>query len=132
MSLPFRTDIEGLRAVAILAVVAYHTHVPHLQGGFIGVDVFFVLSGYLITALLVKEIESTGRIQLSRFYARRVKRFLPAVALMLFVITIASYFILTPIEQEALPGSAFAAAAYASNLQFARNAADYMQAATND
>ena len=68
--LGYRADIEGLRAVAVMLVVAAHAGLPWLQGGFIGVDVFFVLSGYLITGLLVQEIDRTGRIALLDFYAR--------------------------------------------------------------
>src|SRR5688572_29050480 len=78
-----RLDIEGLRAVAILLVLVYHAGVPWLTGGFIGVDVFFVISGFLITGLLVREIESTGRVSLARFYARRTKRLLPATVLVI-------------------------------------------------
>src|SRR5437016_12565735 len=74
----FRPVIEGLRAIAILLVVAFHVGIPTLQGGFIGVDVFFVISGYLITGLLVREIESTGRLSFVGFYARRARRLLPA------------------------------------------------------
>src|SRR6516165_7673157 len=80
-SIQFRTDIEGLRAVAVLLVVLRHTGLSFLQGGFIGVDVFFVLSGYLITGLLTKELKSSGTINLSAFYARRVRRLLPALSL---------------------------------------------------
>ncbi|HEY0002849.1 MAG TPA: acyltransferase family protein, partial [Actinoplanes sp.] len=67
----FRPDIEGLRAVAVLLVVLSHAGVPLLAGGFVGVDVFFVISGFLITTLLVKELNKTGSISLARFYARR-------------------------------------------------------------
>src|SRR3954466_15999561 len=77
----FRPDIQGLRAVAILLVVGYHMGFPGLRGGFIGVDVFFVLSGYLITGILVKEIRKSGSINLGRFYARRARRLLPAAVL---------------------------------------------------
>jgi peptidoglycan/LPS O-acetylase OafA/YrhL len=132
VSLHFRSDIEGLRAVAILLVVAYHARVPHFDGGFVGVDVFFVLSGYLITGILVEEIAQTGKIDLIRFYARRIKRLLPAVALMLLVTVVAAYLIYSPLEQTGLPGSAFATAGYVSNLYFARIAADYLRLATTD
>src|SRR5436305_13739282 len=81
----FRPDIEGLRAVAILLVVGFHAGIPILQGGFIGVDVFFVISGYLITRLLIAEIESTGRLSFLGFYARRARRLLPASVLTLIV-----------------------------------------------
>ena len=76
--LGYRGDIEGLRAVAILLVIAAHAGMPWLTGGFIGVDVFFVLSGYLITGLLLQEIKETGGLRLWKFYARRMRRLLPA------------------------------------------------------
>ena len=75
--LHFRPDVEGLRAIAVSFVVLYHAGVPFLRGGFIGVDIFFVLSGYLITSLLTKELSSSGRINLTRFYARRVRHLCP-------------------------------------------------------
>src|SRR5690606_586713 len=73
----FRGDVQGLRAVAVLLVLAYHAGVPFVTGGYVGVDVFFVISGFLITGLVVREVEQTGRLSLSRFYARRAKRLLP-------------------------------------------------------
>src|SRR5688572_6924992 len=87
-AMAFRKDIEGLRAVAILAVIAAHAKLPFLDGGFIGVDIFFVLSGYLITGLLIREIETTGKLNFINFYARRFKRLLPGLALMLAVTSI--------------------------------------------
>ena len=84
-SLAFRPDIEGLRGIAVLIVVLFHCGIPGFSGGFVGVDVFFVLSGYLITGLLVAEIQKTSRLSLLRFYARRVRRLLPASALNLVV-----------------------------------------------
>ncbi len=73
-TIPFRRDIQGLRAVAIALVVLAHTHVPGFAGGFVGVDVFFVLSGYLITGLLVRERLSTGGIRYSQLLSRRLRR----------------------------------------------------------
>ena len=78
VSTAFRNDIQGLRAVAVLLVLLYHGSVPYLSAGFVGVDVFFVLSGYLITGLLVRELETTGTIRLLDFYAKRARRLLPA------------------------------------------------------
>ncbi len=79
----FRADIEGLRAVAVVLVVAFHAGVGVVGGGFVGVDVFFVLSGFLITGLLVDEIARTGTISIGDFYARRVRRLLPLATLVL-------------------------------------------------
>ena len=82
-----RRDIQGLRGIAVLLVVAYHARLPHVSSGFIGVDVFFVISGFVITAMLCRELEGSGRISLPRFYARRAKRLLPALAVVLVVVT---------------------------------------------
>lgn len=121
----FRPDIEGLRAVAVLLVVACHAGVPWLQGGYIGVDVFFVISGYLITRLMYAEHVQQGRLDLLRFYARRIRRLLPAFALMLVVVLAGVRLLYSPIEQPALLESAFASVLYFSNLHFAWGATDY-------
>ena len=81
--LPYLPGVDGLRALAVLAVLAYHSDVPWLPGGFLGVEVFFVISGYLITALLLAEIDETGSIRLGSFWARRARRLLPALGLFL-------------------------------------------------
>ena len=78
-----RLDIEGLRAIAIGTVLAFHAGLPWVSGGYVGVDVFFVLSGFLITGLLVREVNQSGRVRLGRFWARRARRLLPASALVL-------------------------------------------------
>jgi peptidoglycan/LPS O-acetylase OafA/YrhL len=78
-----RPDIEGMRAIAVLLVLLYHAGIPAFSGGYVGVDVFFVISGFLITGLLVRELRATGTIDRSRFYARRIRRLLPATALVL-------------------------------------------------
>lgn len=121
----FRHDIEGLRAIAILLVVAAHAGVPWLAGGFIGVDVFFVLSGYLITRLLAYELTRTGSLQFARFYARRFRRLLPALLLMLCATAMLGMQ-LTPVSQQGWQADAAAAAAlWASNLLFAFSRLDY-------
>lgn len=121
----FRKDIEGLRALAILLVVAVHAGFPVFRGGFIGVDVFFVLSGYLITGLIASEIERTGGLSFGRFYARRMRRLLPALFLMLIVTLFAGAALLSPFDNIALAQSAAAAAAYSSNLWFMAHFIDY-------
>src|SRR3954466_1786299 len=98
----FRPDIEGLRAVAILLVVAFHARVPHLSGGYVGVDVFFVLSGYLITWLLVQEVERRGTVSLLRFYARRARRLIPALALVLIITMPVAALVYAPYEHSFL------------------------------
>lgn len=118
--LTYRPDIDGLRAIAVAIVVAFHTGVPGFSGGFVGVDVFFVISGFLITGLLVNELRATGSISLSRFYARRVRRLLPALALVLFSTLLLGSVVLLSVagEQQDLAKSALAAALSGSNIFF--------------
>jgi peptidoglycan/LPS O-acetylase OafA/YrhL len=121
----FRADVEGLRAVAILLVVACHCGVAWCAGGFIGVDVFFVLSGYLITRLLAAEIERTAAIDLPRFYARRVRRLLPALLLVLLATLAVAVVVQAPEELTFTGRAARATALYVSNVFFDINSADY-------
>lgn len=123
----FRPDIEGLRAVAVGLVLLYHAAVPGFGGGFVGVDVFFVLSGFLITGLLLRELETTGSISLASFYARRLRRLLPAVALLILVTVALSVVLLSPLRVRDVAADGVAAALYASNLRFAAQATDYLQ-----
>src|SRR5262245_54324183 len=108
----FRTDVEGLRAIAVLAVVLFHAGVAGLGGGFVGVDVFFVVSGFLITGLLWRELRETGRVSLPSFYARRVRRLLPAAVLVLVATTVASSYWLPPLQAKVESRDAMAAALY--------------------
>jgi peptidoglycan/LPS O-acetylase OafA/YrhL len=87
----FRPDVEGLRAVAVLLVVLYHADIPWLTGGFVGVDVFFVLSGFVITGLLLRERATAGTTKLLNFYGRRSRRILPAATLVIMLTVLASY-----------------------------------------
>jgi len=89
-----RRDIQGLRAVAVLLVALGHAGVPFLLGGFVGVDVFFVLSGFFITGLLLTEARSRGSVSLLDFYVRRARRILPAAALTLLVTNVAAFYVL--------------------------------------
>jgi peptidoglycan/LPS O-acetylase OafA/YrhL len=117
--LAYRSDIEGLRAVAILLVVAAHAGVPFLAGGFIGVDVFFVLSGYLITGLLVQEICTHGRVDFWAFYARRFRRLLPALLVMLVGTCVLARLLLVVGDQPGQATAAAAASVWLSNFYFA-------------
>src|SRR5687768_5194966 len=93
----FRTDLEGLRGVAILLVVLFHAGVGAAQGGFVGVDVFFVLSGFFITRMLVGEVVETGTVDLTTFYGKRALRLLPALLLVLIVTLGAVMWLYAPI-----------------------------------
>lgn len=128
--LGYRADLEGLRAVAILLVVAVHAGVPWLRGGFVGVDVFFVLSGFLITGLLVKEVAGTGRISLAEFYVRRLRRLLPALLAMLFIVGVLASLLLAPSEQRGQSSAASMAALWLSNIHFAFARLDYFSLET--
>jgi peptidoglycan/LPS O-acetylase OafA/YrhL len=116
-------QIQGLRALAALLVTIFHARL--MPGGFIGVDIFYVISGYLITGLIIREIDKTGRLDLNLFYQRRIKRLLPTSVFVLFVTAIVGMFVLPPIARDALGRDLFAAAAYISNYLFAWWQNDY-------
>jgi len=121
----FRPDIEGLRGVAVLLVVLFHSGLVAIPGGFIGVDVFFVISGFLITGLLIRERERTGGIRLPAFYARRVRRLLPAGMVALACTLVASFAILGPLDRASAAADGAAAALSVGNIRFALAAGDY-------
>ncbi len=121
----FRPDIEGLRAIAIVAVLLAHAGVPFLAGGYVGVDVFFVISGFLITGLLVRELEGTGTISLRGFYARRAKRLLPLSAVLLVAVGVLSMILLSPLRNTEVAGDIIASALYVANWHFAAQSVDY-------
>lgn len=124
----FRPDVEGLRSVAVVLVVLYHAGVPGVSGGYVGVDVFFVLSGFLITGLLLEEVRRTGRVRLARFYGRRARRLLPLATLVLLATVGASLAVLPPLERSTLGGDVLGAALYAANWRYAVEATDYLGA----
>ena len=121
----FRGDIQGLRGLAVLFVLLFHAAIPGFKGGFVGVDIFFVLSGYLITGNLLREVQSNGRIKFKKFYARRIRRLLPASFLVLLTTLVVVAIWFPPVL---LPGVALdisSAALYVSNIDFAVRATDY-------
>lgn len=128
----FRPDIEGMRAVAVTLVVLYHAGVPFITGGYVGVDVFFVLSGFLITGLLLDEVRRTGTISLRRFYARRARRLLPLAALVVVVSAAAAYVLVPPLDRPRIGVDALGAALYAANWRYAVGATDYLGADSHD
>ena len=124
----FRRDVEGLRGVAVALVVAFHAGVPWLTGGYVGVDVFFVLSGFLITGLLVDELRRSGTVSLRGFYARRIRRLLPHATLVLVATTVAALFLLPPLDRADVGRDASAAGLFVANWHFAAEATDYLTA----
>jgi peptidoglycan/LPS O-acetylase OafA/YrhL len=123
---PFRADIEGLRAVAVVLVVAFHAGVPLITGGYIGVDVFYVISGFLITGLLVDELQRTGTLSFASFYARRVRRLLPMATLVLVAVALGMELFTPPVFRPAVRFDAISAAFYYSNWQFALESVNYL------
>jgi peptidoglycan/LPS O-acetylase OafA/YrhL len=121
-------DLEGLRGVAILLVLLFHAQLIGVTGGYIGVDVFFVLSGFLITGLLLREADASRTINLAAFYARRVRRILPAAFVVLGVTLAAAALIVSPLDLPDVAGDAAAAAASVGNIRFAIAATDYFSA----
>ncbi|MFC3382313.1 acyltransferase family protein [Couchioplanes azureus] len=123
-----RRDIEGLRAVAVLLVVAYHCGLPVVTGGYVGVDVFFVISGFLITGLLLREARRTGTVSIPRFYARRALRLLPASAVVVVATVAAAALWLPPLRLSAILSDALHTTVYAMNYRLAAVGTDYLQA----
>lgn len=121
----FRDDIQGLRAIAVLTVIAAHASIPFFPGGFVGVDVFFVISGYLISQLLFREVERSGRVSLRGFYARRARRILPAATLVTVATMVASAIWLSAIDLLVVVKDALWAAIFAANIHFAAVGTDY-------
>jgi peptidoglycan/LPS O-acetylase OafA/YrhL len=121
----FRPDIEGLRAVAVLAVVLFHAGLPGVSGGYVGVDVFFVISGFLITGLLWREVSAKGTVRLRRFYGARARRLLPASAAVGVVTAIGSAALLPPLQAHSVLVDGIYSALYVSNYRFAHDGVDY-------
>ncbi|WP_174873693.1 acyltransferase family protein [Vogesella oryzae] len=127
----YRADIDGLRAIAVLAVIAYHIGIPGLSGGFVGVDIFFVISGYLISGLLQQELLAHGRVQFAAFFARRIRRLGPALVLVTLCTLLAGYVLLLPDNANSLGREARAVVTLSANHHFLAHAFDYFNAATD-
>lgn len=127
MKLDYRPDVDGLRAIAVIAVVLFHFGVPGFPGGFVGVDIFFVISGYLITRLLVAK---GGQLSLVEFYSRRMRRILPAMLVMMALSLAAGWFLLLPGDYASLGRSAAYSAAGLGNYYFLWNTGYFDRDAT--
>lgn len=126
LHLEYRADIDGLRAIAVLSVLVFHVREGWLPGGFTGVDIFFVISGFLITGLLWREAANTGTVRLARFYAARARRLLPAAATVLTATVVLSVLLLPPLQARSVIGDGIAAALYVGNYRFAIEGTDYL------
>ena len=124
----FRPDVEGLRAVAVLLVVLFHAGVPGIHGGYVGVDVFFVISGFVITGLLLRERASTGRTSILDFYARRARRILPAATLVILTTVVASFLVLGAVSGAQVADDGRWAAVFLSNFHFEALGTNYFTA----
>jgi peptidoglycan/LPS O-acetylase OafA/YrhL len=121
----FRLDIQGIRGFALILVLACHAGVPGFAGGYVGLDIFYVLSGFLITGLILTEVDRKGSLSISRFYARRAKRLLPlAVTVLAFTVVMAAA-LLSPAQSQKVAGDVLAAALYFVNWHFIAEAVDY-------
>lgn len=123
---PFRADIQGLRAIAVGFVVLYHAGLPGLSGGYVGVDIFFVISGFLITNHLLANLLRDGRIDFALFYAKRARRILPASLVVLVLTLAAAAMWIAPLDLRGTFQDAIATAAYVPNLLFAYQNTDYL------
>src|SRR5882672_1985525 len=127
----YRSEIDGLRAVAVLPVILFHTGLAWFRGGYVGVDVFFVISGYLITGLILPEMEQ-GEFHLARFYERRARRILPALFVVIFACLPFAWFWMLPYQLAAFSKSVMSMTLFSSNILFWRetgyfNAANEMK-----
>lgn len=125
---PLRLDIQGLRALAVSLVVLAHAGVRHAAGGYIGVDVFFVISGFLITSLLLRELARDGRLSVRKFYARRALRLLPASTLVALATLGGAWLYLSKIRFEEYVGDALSSTFYVVNFRLASAGTDYLNA----
>ncbi|MGD8194347.1 acyltransferase family protein [Herbiconiux sp. P18] len=123
---PFRSDIQGLRAVAVGLVVLYHASLPGLTGGYVGVDVFFVISGFLITNHLLSSLLGHGRIQFASFYAKRARRILPASLVVAVLTVVAAVIWIAPLQLKSTFQDAIATVLYVPNMLFAFQNTDYL------
>ncbi|SKC22461.1 Peptidoglycan/LPS O-acetylase OafA/YrhL, contains acyltransferase and SGNH-hydrolase domains [Kosakonia radicincitans] len=131
MNVRYRADIDGLRALAVLLVFAYHLRLPFFTGGFIGVDVFFVISGFLITGIVVRSIDE-GKFSFADFFNRRIKRIVPNVLLVTICTLIAGWFILLPNDYASLIDSSLFTSIYAANFFFWYVTGAYFSSASDE
>ena len=128
----YRPDLQGLRAIAVVLVILCHAGMPGFGGGFVAVDVFFVLSGYLISGLLITEFSRTGQIRFIKFYMRRFQRLAPALLTMLVVVSLVTYVVIAPSDQVSHYITGATAAMWLSNIHFVVGNLDYFSTASSE
>ena len=129
IKIDYRPEIDGLRALAVIPVIFFHAGFDAFRGGFVGVDIFFVISGYLITTIILRE-RTTGQFSLLGFYERRARRILPALFLVLLSCVPAGFFLLTPPQFESFfISGVLGATTFSSNVLFALDGALYFDEA---
>ena len=126
----FRKDIQGLRAIAVGSVLLYHAGVPGLSGGYAGVDIFFVISGFLITTHLLGQLDRNGRVSFGEFYAKRIRRILPASFVILVLSLVGAVIWYPPILMDEVRRGAIATALYIPNVLFAADGTNYLASGT--
>ncbi|CAG5072036.1 hypothetical protein DYBT9623_03974 [Dyadobacter sp. CECT 9623] len=125
----FRYDINALRALAVLGVVLFHYKVPYFQGGFSGVDIFFVISGYLMTRIIIRGL-AKGNFSVIEFYSRRVKRILPGLLFLILCLTVINFFLYLPVDYSDFVKNAAASAVFYSNILYYKS--DYFDASSEN
>lgn len=130
-NLSYRPDIDGLRAIAVMLVVLNHVGLSVFSGGYIGVDVFFVISGYLITGIISRQMEK-GSFRFSDFYMRRARRILPALYAVLLFVMVAGYYLYLPSDYSVLSESALSSIAFISNVFFWKNSGGYFSSTAEE
>ncbi len=128
----YRPALDGLRSLAVYLVLLFHTGVAAAAGGFVGVDLFFVLSGFLVTTILLQELAESGHLDLAHFYDRRIRRLLPAAVLVIVVCCAAAVLMLSTVRRVPLVGDAQAALLYVANWRFLLQSNDYFEAGSVD
>ncbi len=125
--LKYRPEIDGLRAIAVLAVIMFHAEMPLLAGGFVGVDIFYVISGYLITKIIIGQL-TTHSFDFKQFYARRIKRLFPAAFFLVLVTLLIGSFMLSPGQYTELSKSSFFSSLFLANFWFSNRSGYFDQA----
>ena len=124
-----RNDIDGLRAIAVLSVIFFHANFEVMSGGFLGVDAFFAISGFLITSIVFREID-LGKFTISNFFVRRIKRILPAALFVTLTTGLLGWFILMPVLYKEFFQSSFALSFFSTNFLFIAKNSSYFSQAT--